>query len=738
MKYSVVLQHSETDCGAACLGAICQHYGRILTLNRLREAVGTGQLGTTMLGLKRGAAALGLNARPVRASPNIIDNLNSAPLPAIIHWKGYHWVVLHGQRRKKYVIADPAIGIRYVSREELVDSWQDLVMLLLEPDPSRFEEQQDEVNKGLGRFVGQVWFYRRTIIEASLCAQVIGLLSLAYPFLIQILTDDVLIRGDRQLLTGLAIAVIVMNLVNAWLELVEYNLIIHFAQKLELGLILEFARTLLRLPLTYFEARRSGEIVSRLEDVQQINQLVAQVVISLPSQLFIAIISFGFMLFYSVSLTLVAIAIGVFMTASTVVFLPTLQQKVRRVMVLDSENQGVLVETFKGALTFKTTAAAPQLWEELQLRFGSFANQTYRTSQIGIYNATFSKLISSIGSVTLLWYGSTLVFSDRLSIGQLLAFNSMTANFLGLISTSIQFVDEWTRVKTAIDRVTEVIDHTPETAIDSSKPIVRLAGNADIVCENIGFSYPGRVELLDNFSLTLPGGQVTALVGKSGCGKSTLSKLIANLYATHTGNISLGLYNQADIDLDCWRQQVVLIPQDAHFWSRSIIENFTLGNPQITFEQIVRACTVTGADEYISRLPEKYQTILGEFGANLSGGQKQRLAIARAIVNNPPILILDESTGALDPVSEHQVLERLLCYRQGQTTIMISHRPKVIERADYLIMLDRGQLQIQGTPEELRTVPGEHQDFLVPEGYAQRKRPVSGYSNGRRAIPGNN
>ena len=730
MKYSVVLQHSETDCGAACLGAICQHYGRILTLNRLREAVGTGQLGTTMLGLKRGAAALGLNARPVRASPNIIDNINSAPLPAIIHWKGHHWVVLHGQRRNKYVIADPAIGIRYVSREELVDSWRDWVMLLLEPDPSRFNEQQDEAGKGLGRFVRQVWFYRRTIIEASLCAQVIGLLSLAYPFLIQILTDDVLIRGDRQLLTGLAIAVIVMNLVNAWLELVEYNLIIHFAQKLELGLILEFARTLLRLPLTYFEARRSGEIVSRLEDVQQINQLVAQVVISLPSQLFIAIISFGFMLFYSVSLTLVAIAIGVFMTASTVVFLPTLQQKVRRVMVLDSENQGVLVETFKGALTFKTTAAAPQLWEELQLRFGSFANQTYRTSQIGIYNATFSKLISSIGSVTLLWYGSTLVFSDRLSIGQLLAFNSMTANFLGLISTSIQFVDEWTRVKTAIDRVTEVIDHTPEAAIDSSKPIVRLAGNADIVCENVGFSYPGRVELLDNFSLTIPGGRVTALVGKSGCGKSTLSKLIANLYATHTGNISLGLYNQADIDLDCWRQQVVLIPQDAHFWSRSIIENFTLGNPQITFEDIVRACTVTGADEYISRLPEKYQTILGEFGANLSGGQKQRLAIARAIVNNPPILILDESTGALDPVSEHQVLERLLCYRQGQTTMMISHRPKVIERADYIIMLDRGQLQIQGTPEELRAIPGEHQDFL--------ERSLSGYSNGKRTIPGNN
>ena len=713
MKYSVVLQHSETDCGAACLGTIAQHYGRTLTLNRLREAVGTGQLGTTMLGLKRGAASLGLNARPVRASPNIIDNLESAPLPAIIHWKGHHWVVLHGQRRDKFIIADPGIGIRYVSRQELIESWLDWVMLLLEPDPIRFNAQPDEkIDGGFGRVIRQLWHYRRTVIEASICAQVIGLLSLAYPFLIQILTDDVLIRGDRQLLTGLAIAVMVMNLVSTWLELVEYNLIIHFAQKLELGLILEFARTLLRLPLTYFEARRSGEIVSRLEDVQTINQLVAQIVIKLPSQLFIAIISFGLMLFYSLSLTLVAVAIAIAMTISTVIFLPTLQQKVRRVMVLDSENQGVLVETFKGALTLKTTAAAPQLWSELQVRFGSFANQTYRTAQIGIFNYTFSKLISGIGSVALLWYGSTLVFSDRLSIGQLLAFNSMTDNFLALISTCIQFVDEWTRVKTATSRITEVIDHTPESKAEINKPIVKLANNVDVICENVSFNYPGRVELLQNFNLTIPGGKVTALVGKSGCGKSTLSKLIANLYATQSGNIGIGLYNQSDIDLDCWRQQVILIPQEAHFWSRSIIENFTLGCPEIDFEAIVRACKIAGADEFISKLPDKYQTILGEFGANLSGGQKQRLAIARAIANEPPILILDESTGALDPVSERQVLERLLFHRQGQTTITITHRPKVIERADWIVMLDEGKVEIQGTPDELSNIPGEHLDFL--------------------------
>jgi ABC-type bacteriocin/lantibiotic exporter with double-glycine peptidase domain len=202
------------------------------------------------------------------------------------------------------------------------------------------------------------------------------------------------------------------------------------------------------------------------------------------------------------------------------------------------------------------------------------------------------------------------------------------------------------------------------------------------------------------------------LIGKSGCGKSTLAKLIAGLYQVESGNIRYGPYNQQDLSLECLRQQVMLVPQEPHFWSRSIIDNFRFSYPQVTFDRIVEACQIAGADEFISELPDKYQTVLGEFGANLSGGQKQRLAIARAIVTDPPILILDESTGSLDPISETQVLDNLLSERQGKTTIVISHRPQVIGRADWIVMLEKGQLQIQGTPEQLRSVDGDHLNFL--------------------------
>ncbi|MEH2328979.1 peptidase domain-containing ABC transporter [Nostoc sp.] len=714
MKYQVVTQHSEEDCGAACLASIAKHYRRNFTLNRIREAVGTGQLGTTLLGLRRGAEALGFNARSVRASNEILDRMSQAPLPAIIHWKGYHWVVLYGQKGKKYIVADPAANIRYVSRKELIEAWPDMVMLLLEPDSVRFYAQPDEKIGGFGRFVRRVLPYRGILFEAFLCALVLGLISLTSPFLIQILTDDVLVRGDTRLLGAVIIAVVVMNFVGSSLQLIQYNLIAHFAQRLELGLVLEFARTILRLPLTYYESRRSGEIVSRLQDIQQINQLVSQAVVSLPSQLFIAMVSLGFMLFYSWKLTFVAFIIAIVMSLSTVVFLPTLQQKIRSLLVLEAENQGVLVESFKGALTLKTTAAAPQFWEEFQNRFGRLSNQIFRTVQIGIINNVFSGLVSGIGSISLIGFGSVLVISKELTIGQLLAFNAMNGNFLAFIGTVIRFIDEFTRAKTATQRLTEVIDSTLETQGDSNKPFAQIPSNADLICTNLNFHYPGRLELLEDFSLTIPGGKVIALIGTSGCGKSSLVKLIAGLYLPNSGNIRIGIYNLQDLALDCLRQQVVLVPQDAHFWSRSIIENFRLGSPHVTFEQIVSACQIAEADDFISKLPEKYQTVLGEFGSNISGGQRQRLAIARAIINDPPVLILDESTAGLDPVSEAQVLNQLLLHRQGKTTILISHRPRVITRADWIVLLSEGKLQIQGTVEDLRVQPGNHLDFLTP------------------------
>ncbi|MBD2139167.1 peptidase domain-containing ABC transporter [Anabaena sp. FACHB-1237] len=712
-KYHCTLQLSEEDCGAACLASISKYYGRFLSMTKSRESVGTGQLGTTLLGLKRGSENLGFNARAVKASPEVIDRITEITLPAIIHWQGYHWVVLYGKKGKKFVIADPAVGIRYITKAELEKAWQG-VMLLLEPDPDRFFEQPQEKSKGgLIRFFRRILPYRGLLTHVLLINIVLGLLALGTPVLIQILTDDVLVRGDTQLLTVVIAAVVVMSLFSGGLQIFQSLMISHFGQRLQLGLVLDFGRKLLQLPLNYYEARRSGEITSRLRDIGEINQLISQIVVILPSQFFIAVISFGLMLFYSWQLTIAVILIASVMALATLPFLPILQQKTRSLLVLGAENQGVLVETFKGAQVMKTTNAAPQFWEEFQSRFGRLANLAFSTVQIGIINGTVAKVLSTLGGVILLGLGSILVIQGNLSIGQMLAFNALQINVLALISSLISFIDEYFRSQTAVSRLLEVIDATPEVVGGTQKPVATIAPDVDIHCSHLNFHHPGRIDLLEDFNLKIPGGKTIALIGKSGCGKSTLAKLLAGLYELDSGNIRIGVFNIHDIALDCLRQQVVYVPQEPHFWSRSILENFRLGTPSISFEEIVKACDIADADEFISQLPNKYQTVLGEFGANLSGGQRQRLAIARGILTNPPILILDEATAGLDPISEVHVLDRLLEYRRGKTTILITHRPSVIQRADWIILIDKGQVKLQGNLQTFHSLPGEHLQFLT-------------------------
>ncbi len=712
-KYPIILQHSEEDCGAASLAMIVKYYGKNFTINRIREAIGTGQLGTTLTGLRRGAESLGFDARSTRANPQILDQMKNAPLPAIIYWKGNHYVVLYGQKGKKYMIADPGVGMRYVSRAELAESWSGFITLLLEPDPVRFAEQTEDKIEGVGRFLRRIAPYKSILFEVLLINIVLGFLALTSPFLIQILTDDVLIRGEEKILRGLGIAIIIMNLVSSGLQVIQANLTIQFSNRLQLKFIKEFGRKILRLPLQYYETHRSGEVVSRLKDIQEVNFFVSQFLVRILTQSFTAMISFSLMLFYSGKLTLLIILMTLLSASSSLFFLMSLRRKIQDIMVLEGETHGVLIESFKGAITMKSTTAEPQFWEDLQSRFGRLANLEFKIGQIGVTNLNFSEIISNIGGIVLLWFGSTLVISKELTIGQLLAFNSMSVNFTVFIQTIVGLITEFVRVKIVIQRILSVIDYPSETDNDHQKEWVTLREDDDIFCENILYHHAGRLDLFKDFNVHIKGGKVTAIIGESGCGKSTLVKLIPRLYEIGGGTIKVGAYNLQNLALECIRKQVILVPQEAQFWSRSIIDNFRLGSPHVTFEEIVKACQFAQADYFIDQLPDKYFTVLGEFGANLSGGQRQRLAIARAIADNPPILILDESTSGLDPISEANLLDELFLYRQGKTTILISHRPNVNSRADDIIFLENSELKLQGSVEELMQIEGDHLRFLT-------------------------
>jgi ATP-binding cassette subfamily B protein len=273
---------------------------------------------------------------------------------------------------------------------------------------------------------------------------------------------------------------------------------------------------------------------------------------------------------------------------------------------------------------------------------------------------------------------------------------------LGFLAGLSGISQEFLKADVVIKRMADVLEREPEMLSNVGNHAVVLSGKDDLVCDHVTFHHPSRRPLLDALTLRIPGGLTTALIGESGCGKSTISKLLSGLYPLQEGTIHYGPYSSRDLDIDCFRKQVVLVPQDSVMFNRSIYANFAFAHPHVDFSQVVEVCRLALADEFIRDLPEGYKTILGEFGANLSGGQRQRLAIARALIGNPPILILDESTSALDPVLESRLMDGLLKYRKGLTTILISHRPSVIVRSDWIIYLERGRVKEQNAPAALR------------------------------------
>lgn len=701
-RYPVFLQQSASDCGAACLVMIGQYWNRRLSLNHLRDIANVDRNGASLRGLSHAAESIGFTTRPVRAS---LDQLARQPLPAIAHWEGSHYIVVYAITRNQVVIADPALGQKTLSHTDFQQGWTGYAMLL--QPTAKFMDNQDQ-RQPLWQFFALLKPHRVIVAEVLLASIFIQLFGLVTPLLTQLLLDRVVVQQSELTLNTVGIGLLCFGLFQVAMTGLRQYLLDHTANRLDLALIVGFIRHTLSLPLSFFESRYVGDIISRIQENRKIQRFLTGESLSIVLDLFTVFIYVALMLRYSWKMALLTLVIIPPFVILALVTTPILQRASRAVFSAINAETGYLIQSLTGIRTVKAMAVEHSVRWEWEGLLGQLIRKGFSAQLIGNTLQVISNTIETLVSTALLWFGAWQVIHNQLTIGQLVAFNMLLGNVLNPFKRLIVLWNELQEVVIAVERINDVIDSAPEEDGLAYQALPELRG--DIRFQQVTFRYhpESDTNTLENLSFQVEPGQMVALVGRSGSGKTTLSKLLLGLYPPTQGKILVDGYDITTLSLRSLRQQIGVVDQDTFLFGNTIRENIALGNPDASLQQIIEAATLAGAHSFIQALPMGYETQVGEGGGLLSGGQRQRIAIARALLGNPRLLIFDEATSHLDSESERIIQKNLSQILRDRTTIVIAHRLSTIRNADLILVLDRGILLESGTHEQLMQKKGQY------------------------------
>ncbi|RMG10615.1 MAG: ATP-binding cassette domain-containing protein [Cyanobacteria bacterium J055] len=700
-RYPYIQQQSSSDRGAACLAIIGQYWGKRFSLNLLRELAGVGRSGASLKNLAKAAETLGFQARPVRAS---LNKIAEHPNPWIAHWQGIHYVVIYKVEKRRVLVADPAEGKRWFSRQDMLENWTGYALLL---DPTDRLKAAPTEKRSLGKFAQALLPYRNLalqIIAVSILLQVFALIS---PLFTQIILDQVVVQKSQRTLTIFCLGALLFGIGGMALSGVRQYLLAYLSNQLNLTLVSGFISHTLTLPLKFFESRRVGDILTRVQENQKIQRfLIGQVMLAWLNFV-TGMIYLGLMLYYNVRLTLLVLGLIPPMVIFTLLATPLLRKLSRERFSAAADQNSSMVEMMTGVSTLKASASERELrwrWED---RFTTLLNVGFKGQKLGITLGLISGFINSVGGIALLWYGCSLVIQGELTIGQYVAFNMMKGYILSPVMALIDLWDELQEVWISVERLNDVFGTEAEEPSGSNKLVLpRLVG--EVRFDNVTFRYTEDEErnTLQNISFEVKPGQTIAIVGRSGSGKSTLVKLLQGLYHPTQGRVLIDGHDTRHISPQSLRSQLGVVAQDCFLFSGTIAENITIYNEEISFKQVVEAAKLAEAHAFIQDMPLGYNTQVGERGTSLSGGQQQRIAIARALLGEPRILVLDEATSSLDTESERRFQQNLARISRDRTAFIIAHRLSTVRNADCILVLDRGLLVEQGTHEQLMALQG--------------------------------
>jgi ATP-binding cassette subfamily B protein len=707
-KYACVRQHDMVDCGAAALATVALHYRRPVGLEQMRDLAGTDRTGTNLLGLLKAAERLGFSAKGAKGP---YQALAQVPLPAIAHVKTEeglgHFVVLHRVKKMGVVVADPGRGVRRLSRDEFGRRWTGYLLLLVpEPKAAPAGVGQAPVSPW-HRFLRLLAPHTPVLLEAFVCALLLTLLGISSSYFVQHLVDRVLSHNERRLLNALGIGMVLILLFRCLFSMLRQYLVAHVSRKVDLTLIAGYARHILTLPLRFFEMRRVGEILSRVNDAAKVREAISGVTLTAVVDGTLVALLVVVLWLYDWPLALVATAFVPLLLAGTLVHHPSARRLSRQAMERGALLSAHLVEDVSGVETVKAFGAERARAEEGEERLVDLILDLFSLQKLGISMGILGMLVTSLAGIVILWYGGYRVMDGALTIGQLMFFHSLLGYLLGplerLASLDLKLQD----ALVAVDRLYQILDIEVEARGGTNKRAFRGIRHA-LELDEVTFRYGCRSNVLEKVNLRIPAGQTVAILGESGSGKSTVLKLLMGYYEPSEGRLLLDGSDMRDFDLESLRGRIGLVSQDPFIFNGSIRDNITMARPGATLDEVAEAARAAGLEEFITGLPERYDTLIGERGANLSGGQRQRLAIARALLRKPEILIFDEATSHLDTATERAIQDNLKTVLAGKTVVLVAHRLSTVKDANLIYVLHQSRVVEQGTHRQLLARQGKY------------------------------